>query len=196
MDLGKPWELFEATHYILDRIESRIQGIIEENVRLIGNIVVGSGTVIRSGSYLVGPLFIGENCNIGPNCYIRSYCSIGNEVHIGHACELKNTIVMDHSSIPHLSYIGDSIIGSYVNLGAGTITANLRFDKKSICMNVKGEKIDTGRQKLGAIIGDYVQTGIGTTLMPGVKIGPYNFVGPNSTISEDIQPNTNRLKKE
>ena len=195
MDLGKPWELFEATHYILDRIESRIQGIIEENVRLIGNIVVGSGTVIRSGSYLVGPLFIGENCNIGPNCYIRSYCSIGNEVHIGHACELKNTIVMDHSSIPHLSYIGDSIIGSYVNLGAGTITANLRFDKKSICMNVKGEKIDTGRQKLGAIIGDYVQTGIGTTLMPGVKIGPYNFVGPNSTISEDIQPNTNRLKK-
>lgn len=196
LDLGKPWELFEATHYILDRMEPKNQGTIEENVKLIGKIIVGAGTVIHSGAYLEGPLLIGNNCKIGPNCYLRGYCSIGNDVHIGHACELKNTIVMDHSSIPHLSYVGDSIIGSYVNLAAGTITANLRFDKKTISMNVKGERVDTGRQKLGAIIGDYVQTGIGTTIMPGVKIGPYNFLGPNTNITEDIPPNANHGKKE
>jgi UDP-N-acetylglucosamine diphosphorylase/glucosamine-1-phosphate N-acetyltransferase len=196
LDLGKPWELFEATHYILDRMEPSNLGTIEENVKLIGKVIIGTGTVIRSGAYLVGPLFIGDNCKIGPTCYLRSYCSIGNDVHIGHACELKNTIVMDHSSIPHLSYVGDSIIGSYVNLAAGTITANLRFDKKTIHMNVKGERIDTGQQKLGAIIGDYVQTGIGTTIMPGVKIGPYNCVGPNTNITEDLPPNTNYGKKE
>jgi bifunctional UDP-N-acetylglucosamine pyrophosphorylase/glucosamine-1-phosphate N-acetyltransferase len=196
LDLGKPWELFEATHHILDKMESSNQGTIEENVKITGTVSIGAGTLIRSGSYLVGPIFIGKDCNIGPNCYIRSYCSIGDDVHIGHACELKNTIILDHSSIPHLSYIGDSVIGSYVNLGAGTITANLRFDKKSVLMTVKGEKIDTGQQKLGTIIGDYVQTGIGTTIMPGVKIGPYTCIGPNTNIWEDIPPNTNYIKKE
>jgi len=196
LDLGKPWELFEATHYILDGMKPSNQGTIEENVQMHGNVIIGSGTIIRSGSYLVGPIFIGNDSDIGPNCYLRSYCSIGNSVHLGAACELKNTIVMDHSSVPHLSYIGDSVIGSYVNLGAGTITANLRFDKRTIYMNVKGEKMDTGRQKLGVIIGDYVQTGIGTTIMPGVKIGPYNFIGPNTNIREDIPPNTNYLEKE
>jgi UDP-N-acetylglucosamine diphosphorylase/glucosamine-1-phosphate N-acetyltransferase len=195
LDIGKPWDLFEANQYLLNKKELIVEGTIEENVRLIGKIGIGKGTIVRSGSYLIGPLFIGENSDIGPNCYIRDYCSIGNNVRIGHACELKNSIIFDNSKIPHLSYIGDSIIGSNVNLGAGTITANLRFDKKNVFITIKDKKMDSGRTKMGAIIGDYVQTGIGTTIMPGVLIGPYSIVGSNVTLQEDVPPNTTYVEK-
>ncbi|MFX1295935.1 MAG: bifunctional sugar-1-phosphate nucleotidylyltransferase/acetyltransferase [Promethearchaeota archaeon] len=196
LDIGKPWDLLDANHYILDQSELYSQGLLEKNVRIIGKVGIGEGTVIRSGSYLVGPINIGKNSKIGPNCYIREYCSIGNNVHIGNACELKNSIIFDNSNVPHLSYIGDSIIGSHVNLGAGTITANLRFDKKNIPVNIKGKPTDSGRKKLGAIIGDYVQTGIGTTLMPGIKIGPKSMLGPNINVWEDIPPGTIYIKRE
>ncbi|RLE62057.1 MAG: hypothetical protein DRJ38_10320, partial [Thermoprotei archaeon] len=184
-----------ANQYLLDQISGANQGTIEKNVTIKGKVIIGEDTIIRSGSYLVGPLYIGSHSDIGPNCYIREYCSIGNNVRVGHACELKNTIIFDNSHVPHLSYIGDSIIGSHVNLGAGTITANLRFDKKSVPMTIKGERMDSGRKKMGAIIGDYVQTGIGTTLMPGVKIGPYSIVGPNMNLWDDIPPRSVVIEK-
>ncbi|MHA1650289.1 MAG: bifunctional sugar-1-phosphate nucleotidylyltransferase/acetyltransferase [Candidatus Helarchaeota archaeon] len=195
IDLGKPWDLLNANQYLLDQISGANQGTIEKNVTIKGKVIIGEDTIIRSGSYLVGPLYIGSHSDIGPNCYIREYCSIGNNVRVGHACELKNTIIFDNSHVPHLSYIGDSIIGSHVNLGAGTITANLRFDKKSVPMTIKGERMDSGRKKMGAIIGDYVQTGIGTTLMPGVKIGPYSIVGPNMNLWDDIPPRSVVIEK-
>ncbi|HUX99536.1 MAG TPA: bifunctional sugar-1-phosphate nucleotidylyltransferase/acetyltransferase [Candidatus Deferrimicrobium sp.] len=195
LDIGKPWDLLDANQHLLNKTELVVEGIIEENVRLIGKVGIGKGTIVRSGSYLVGPLFIGEHSDIGPNCYIRDYCSIGNNVRIGHACELKNSMVFDGSKIPHLSYIGDSIIGSYVNLGAGTITANLRFDKKNVLVTVKDKKMDSGRTKMGTIIGDYAQTGIGTTIMPGVIIGSYSIIGSNAILQEDIPPNSTYLEK-
>ncbi|MHA1267358.1 MAG: bifunctional sugar-1-phosphate nucleotidylyltransferase/acetyltransferase [Candidatus Helarchaeota archaeon] len=190
LDIGRPWDLLDANKYILNQIPLQNKGMIEDNVTLIGKIGIGKGTRIRSGSYLIGPLLIGEHCDIGPNCYIRPYCCFGENVHVGHACELKNTIIFDNSSVPHLSYIGDTIIGSEVNLGAGTITANLRFDKKTVKVNIKGKRMDSGRKKMGAIIGDYSQTGIGATIMPGVKIGPFSIVGSNVTVYEDVPPNT------
>ncbi|NVM54440.1 MAG: NTP transferase domain-containing protein [Candidatus Helarchaeota archaeon] len=190
LDLGKPWDLLDANQFFLNRVKFSNQGSIEENVKVVGKVGIGKGTIIRSGSYLMGPLFIGQNCDIGPNCYIRDCCSIGNNVRIGHACEVKNSIIFDNSKIPHLSYIGDSIIGSDVNLGAGTITANLRFDKKTIPITIKGERVDSGRKKMGVIIGDGAQTGIGTTIMPGIKIGPNSIISANSIVKSDVPPET------
>ena len=97
---------------------------------------------------------------------------------------------MNNTNIAHLSYVGDSIIGEHVNFGAGTITANLRFDKKYIKMTIKGKRIDTKRRKLGAIVGDYAQTGIGTTILPGIKIGTNSIVGPNINIWDDVPENS------
>ncbi|MHA1275605.1 MAG: bifunctional sugar-1-phosphate nucleotidylyltransferase/acetyltransferase [Candidatus Helarchaeota archaeon] len=191
IDIGKPWDLFDANQYFLSQIPLQIEGTIEKNVQILGKVGIGKGTLIRSGSYLKGPLIIGQDCDIGPNCFIRDYCCIGNNVRVGHACELKNTIIFDNSSIPHLSYLGDSIIGSHVNLAAGTITANLRFDKRPVKLTIKGMRVDSGKRKIGAIIGDYVQTGIGTTLMPGVKIGPHSLIGPNVNVWKDVPPDTN-----
>ncbi len=196
IDLGKPWDVLDANTYFLNRIDLKKQGTIEKNVTIHGNVGIGKGTIIRSGSYLVGPLLIGENSDIGPNCYIRDSCCIGNNVRIGNGCEIKNTSIFDDAKIPHLSYVGDSIIGQGVNLGAGTITANLRFDKRTVPVSIKGSKIDSGRRKMGAMIGDYSQTGIGATLMPGVKIGPRSIVGSNATVYKDVPPKSIYMGRE
>jgi len=126
--------------------------------------------------------------DIGPNCFIRPYTSIGKGVRVGNACEIKNSILMDKTRIGHLSYVGDSVIGEDCNLGAGTITANYRFDGKTIKMNVKGKIFDSERTKLGIIIGDHVKTGINALFMPGVKIGSNSWIGPNVVINEDVPP--------
>jgi len=97
---------------------------------------------------------------------------------------------MDGTHIAHLSYVGDSIIGENCNLGAGTLTANIRFDKRHIGVNIKGERIDSGRRKLGALIGDEVQTGVNVSLMPGVKIGPGAWIAPGMTLHEDVSAGT------
>jgi bifunctional UDP-N-acetylglucosamine pyrophosphorylase/glucosamine-1-phosphate N-acetyltransferase len=102
-----------------------------------------------SGTYIKGNVIIGENCLIGPNCYLRGNTSIGNGCHIGQAVEIKNSVIMDNAKVPHLSYIGDSVIGENSNLGAGTITANLKHDNKNVRSVVKGKIVDTGRRKFG-----------------------------------------------
>jgi bifunctional UDP-N-acetylglucosamine pyrophosphorylase/glucosamine-1-phosphate N-acetyltransferase len=111
-------------------------------------------------------------------------------VRIGNACEIKNSIIMDGVHIGHLSYVGDSIIGENCNLGAGTITANYRFDAGTIKMMVKDKLVDSGRTKLGAVLGDNVKTGINALLMPGVKVGNNCWIGPNVVVHRDVPSGT------
>lgn len=186
LPIGYPWDLLSANEYFLKAMEGKREGMIEKNVVINGPLSVGKGTVIKSGTYIEGPVMIGENCKIGPNSYLRPYTTIGNKCHIGQAVEIKNTIVMDNSNVPHLSYIGDSVLGEGVNLGAGTITANLRHDNQNIQAMNNGEKCDTGRRKLGAIIGDQVHTGINTSIYPGRKIWPWKATLPGEIVTKDI----------
>lgn len=118
-DVVYPWHLLDANEEIVKKMKRKILGTIEKNVILKGSVIVGKDTTIRSGTYIEGPVIIGCNSKIGPNCYLRPYTTIGNYCHVGNACEVKNSIVMDHSKIPHLNYVGDSIIGENCNLGAG-----------------------------------------------------------------------------
>ncbi len=190
LDVGLLWELLDANHWSLERTKSGIEGQIEDAAHLIGPAIVGEGAKIRSGAYIEGPVFIGKGSDIGPNCFIRSFTSIGENVRIGNACEIKNSMVMDHTHIGHLSYVGDSIIGEKCNLGAGTTIANYRFDGKSIHMRVKDQISDTGRRKLGVVLGDEVKTGINALFMPGVRIGNNCWIGPNVAVYNDVPPNT------
>jgi UDP-N-acetylglucosamine diphosphorylase/glucosamine-1-phosphate N-acetyltransferase len=185
-DVVYPWHLLDANEELLKKIKTKIQGMVEKNVTIKGPVSVGKGTIVRSGTYIEGPVVIGNNSKIGPNCYIRSYTTIGNSCHIGNASEVKNSIVMDHSNIPHLNYVGDSIIGQNCNLGAGTTVANLRLDKKNVTVTLNGKKIDTKRKKLGAIIGDNVQTGINATINIGSMIGNDVFIGPAGFIKGEV----------
>ena len=185
-DVVYPWHLLDANEEILKKTPKKIEGIIEKNTNLNDKVIVGKYSTILSGSYIEGPVIIGENCKIGPNCYIRPYTSIGNECHIGNACEVKNSIIMDNSNIPHQNYVGDSIIAKNCNFGAGSKVANLRLDKKNIKVNLNGNKIDTMRRKLGTIVGDNVQIGINSMLNTGSIIGNDCYIGPGSIVNGEI----------
>jgi len=182
LDIGMPWHLLDATKEYLDRLQCSIEGEIEENVVLKGKVCVGKGTRIMSGTYIEGPVLIGKNCKIGPNAYIRPYTVIGDNCHIGNACEVKASIIMNGSKVPHFNYVGDSVIGENCNLGAGTKVANLRLDERNIKVPVKGKVVDTGRRKLGVIMGDYVHTGINVSIDVGTMIGAYTAIAPGARV--------------
>jgi bifunctional UDP-N-acetylglucosamine pyrophosphorylase/glucosamine-1-phosphate N-acetyltransferase len=196
IDIGRPWDLLDANRWALMRTEHEIRGLVENGAHLIGPVTVAGTARIRSGVYIEGPAFIDEESDLGPNCYVRPCTSIGRKVRIGNACEIKNSIIMDNVHIGHLSYIGDSIIGERCNIGAGTITANYRLDSGAVPMMVKEMIVDSGRKKLGAVLGDNVKTGINSLFMPGVKVGNDSWVGPNVMVQRDLPPKSIVLLKQ
>lgn len=168
-----PWDLLDINKNILDSYSSS------------NNVFIGKSTNILRGVIIEGPVIIGNNCKIGPNCYIRPYSSIGNNCRIGNSCEVKNSIIMENTKIPHHNYVGDSIISKNCNLGAGTKLANVRLDQKNIFVN----GIDTCRKKLGAIVGENVQTGINSNIMPGKLIGSNSYIGSGVTLFQNMEKN-------
>jgi len=196
IDIGRPWDLLEANRWALERMEHKVYGLVENGAHLIGPVTVAETARIRSGAYIEGPALIDEESDIGPNCYIRSYTSIGKKVRIGNACEIKNSIIMDNAHIGHLSYVGDSILGEKCNLGAGTITANYRLDGGTIKMLVKDKVVDSGRTKLGVVLGDDVKAGINALFMPGIKVGNNSQIGPSVVVYRDVPANTVVLLKQ
>ncbi|MEM2908321.1 MAG: DapH/DapD/GlmU-related protein, partial [Candidatus Hadarchaeales archaeon] len=194
-DIGRPWDLLIANEYFLKGQKGEIRGKVEHGAYIEENVYVGEGSRIRSGSYIEGPTYIGNGCDIGPNCYIRPCTSIGDNVRVGNGVEIKNSIIMDGTHIAHLSYVGDSVIGSNCNLGAGTTIANLRLDEEEVKMKISGKVVSTGRRKLGTILADNVKTGVNCMINPGVKIGPNAAIGPGAVVYEDVPPNTLVLAK-
>jgi bifunctional UDP-N-acetylglucosamine pyrophosphorylase/glucosamine-1-phosphate N-acetyltransferase len=188
IDVGRPWDLLRANHILMKGMKPVVEGEVEERATLKGPVSVGKGSVVRNGSYIIGPVIIGEGCDIGPNCYIRPSTYVGDGAKVGNGCEVKNTIVMAGSHVPHINYVGDSVIGQRCNLGAGTKVANLRLDGRSISVTVKGERVDTGLRKLGVIMGDDVKTGINASFDVGTIVGEESFVGPGALASGYMAP--------
>jgi len=189
MDVGRPWDLLQANERALKSLKREIKGTVEEGAHVQGAVYLGRGARIRSGAYVEGPVFIGEGCDIGPNCFIRPSTYLDREVRVGNACEIKNSMILARTHVGHLSYIGDSILGESCNLGAGTITANLRFDDANVKVKVNSQLLDSGRRKFGVVMGDHVKTGIHVSTMPGVKIGPNSWIGPSLLLTRDVGPN-------
>ena len=184
LDCSYPWDLLSANEALLRGTEAQNLGELEDNVVIKGAVAIGEDTKVKSGSYIEGPVVIGRGCQLGPNCYIRPSTTIGDNCRIGAAVEVKGSIIMKGTKIPHHNYIGDSVIGEGCNFGSGTKIANLRLDRKDIV--VAG--IDTGRHKLGAIIGDGVETGINASINVGSIIGNNTIIGPGAVASGVISP--------
>ncbi len=200
-DIGEPWNLLDANEKMTKAIFAKtaggdgvtsanasdfIKGTIEDGVYIHGNVILGEGSVIKSGTYIEGDCIIGKDCDIGPHAYIRGCTSVGDNCHIGHSVEIKNSIVMKGTKIPHFNYVGDSVIGSGCNFGAGTKVANLRHDRRDIRCDGR----DTKRRKFGAVIGDDVQFGINCSVNAGSWIGSRVKAAPNSYLSGKINDDT------
>jgi bifunctional UDP-N-acetylglucosamine pyrophosphorylase/glucosamine-1-phosphate N-acetyltransferase len=186
LGISYPWDMLEANQWILESEKSVSKGTIEKGVHVSGSVVLEEGSVVKAGSYLDGPVHVGKRCQVGPNSYLRPYSTLGDEVKVGAGCEVKNSIVMRNTKIPHLSYVGDSVIGEDCSLGAGTITANLRFDEAEVKSKVRGSWVNSGRKKLGAFLGDGVRTGINVSIFPGVKVGRGSWIGPGAIVDRDV----------
>jgi len=188
LPVGYPWKYLEANVDLLRRInEHKIDesAKIEAGVTIKGDVTIGKGTIIKSGTYIEGPVFIGNNCTIGPQAYIRKDTIIMDNVNT--RSELYDVVLMDGVTAKHASYIAHSVIGPGCNIAAGTITADYRHDAGENWTMVKGMKLNTGRRKLGAFLGDRVNTGIGTLIYPGRKIWPHCTTLPGEIVKKDIE---------
>jgi bifunctional UDP-N-acetylglucosamine pyrophosphorylase/glucosamine-1-phosphate N-acetyltransferase len=185
-DIGKPWDVLAANARLLARSKRRIAGRIEEGAKVTGQVTIEKGALIRTGTVIEGPARIGEGAVIGPLAHIRAGTCVGKRSAIGAFCEVKNSIIMDHTKIPHLSYIGDSIIGEHCNLAAGTMVANLKLSDNTVRMRIKDSLVDTGLRKLGIVTGDNVRTGINASFMPGIRIASRAVIPACSVVSEDV----------
>jgi len=165
--------------------------ILSEELVAEKSIAIGAGTFLETGAIIKAPALIGERCEIRQGAYLRGNVIIGAQSVIGHVTEVKNAIVMDHSAAGHFAYVGDAILGSYVNLGAGTKIANLQFRSRpeldegrinGIIMRHTGSPHQSGITKLGAIIGDYSEIGCNSVTSPATFIGAESWIYPNSLV--------------
>lgn len=178
------WEALETLLFQLQTFEHR--GFIAKPHVVCSEpdqVTVGAGTVIEPFVHIQGPCIIGPHCHIGSGALIRGGCIIGAGCTIGHGTELKHSIVYPQTHLAHFNYVGDSIVGARVNMGAGVKIANLRQDKRRIRVFWEGESIDTGMQKLGALVGDGANVGCNAVLNPGTVLLPGAVVRPLQSIA-------------
>ena len=149
-------------------------------------VQLGKGVVIESTAFIKGPAVIMDHTEVRHGAYVRGNCYFGRACVVGHTTEVKHSIFLDGAKAGHFAYIGDSVLGHGVNLGAGTKLANLRLDARNIVLSINGDRVDTGRRKLGAILGDDVQTGCNTVTNPGTILGPGSLVLPNTTVMPGV----------
>ena len=186
-----PWDLFAINKHLMDKniyAQTIKDGSnISEYATVEGNVWIEKGAKVFDGACIKGPCYIGENSVLGGNSLVRDYSSLGKGCVVGFSTEIKHSLIGDDCWF-HMNYIGDSIVSSNCLFGAGTLTANYRFDEQNIKVRIGDKHVDSGTNKLGAIIGDNCKTGINSCLEPGVKIGPQSLVGPNVDLQEDLEP--------
>jgi len=180
------WRLLEALEKAGEKISNSRRGIIEENVHIDGNLEIEEGAIVKSGSRIEGSTFIGRNSVVGPNAFLRKNVVIGENCQASNS-EIKNSVILNNSKVPHFSYIGDSVIGENVNFGAGSKIANLRFDDKTIKVSVNGKRVDSGRRKLGVCVNSGTKIGINASINCGVIIGKNCFIRPGAAVNRNMK---------
>jgi len=176
--------------YILENLKQEIHGTVKRGAFLADKMIfIGKGTVVEPGAYIKGPTIIGENCEIRQGAYIRGNVITGDNCVIGHATEIKGSVMLNGAKAGHFNYIGDSILGNHVNLGAGTKLANLKIFNDEISVTAEGYSYATGLRKLGAIMGDNVEIGCNSVTAPGTIIGKKSRIYSNVSVGGYIKEN-------
>lgn len=195
--LENSWEALgpRLVEYLKDTMRPGIRGEVHEGAYLIGeDIEIGEGTVVEPGAYIKGPAIIGKNSEIRHGAYIRGQTLVGDGCVVGHTTEVKGSIFLDGAKAGHFAYVGDSILGNRANLGAGTKLANFKLTADEVVLRLEGERVATGRRKLGAILGDDCQTGCNSVTSPGTLFGAGSFVYPCVSVRAGFYPAGARLR--
>lgn len=187
--LKYPWHVLDATQLFLSNIKQNLikTNNIDGTAQIVGRVYIEKGVKIGSFSKIVGPCYIGKNTTIADYSLVRE-SHIGEDCLVGAFSEVARSYLGSHVFL-HRNYVGDSVLSENVSMGAGAITANWRFDEENIRSPINKKIVDSGKNKLGAIIGRNTKIGISACIMPGVKIGSGNLVLPNSTVYKDIPDN-------
>jgi NDP-sugar pyrophosphorylase family protein len=185
-----PWHIFKVMEYFLDRAGPCIASSarISEKATIEGKVILGENVRVLENAVIRGPVYIGANSVIGNNALVRDYSHIGANSVIGYSTEVKHSYIGDNCWF-HSNYVGDSIIDDGSSLGAGTVLANFRLDEGNIRIKVGDKPVDTGYDKLGAIVGRGCRMGVNASLMPGVRVGSGSVVGPQVCLHNDLGAN-------
>ena len=179
------WDVLKRIQkgFVPGRVKPGIYGTVEEGAFIRGNdIYIGKGTIIEAGAMVCGPAIIGENVEIRHGAFVRGHVIIGNGAVVGHASEVVRSVFMPGAKAPHFNYVGDSILGTHVNLGAGTKLSNLKNDGSNVKTRIGENLVDTGVRKFGAILGDNCQLGCNSVTNPGTIMEPNCRVYPCASI--------------
>ena len=185
-----PWHIFRVMEYFLDNAQPYIASSarISEKANIEGKVILSDNVRVLENAVIRGPVYIGANSIIGNNALVRDYSHIGSNSVIGYSTEVKHSYIGDNCWF-HSNYIGDSVVDDDCSLGAGTVLANFRLDEGKIQIKIGDSLVDTGYDKLGAIVGQGCRIGVNASLMPGVRVGPYSFVGPQLCLRQDLGAN-------
>lgn len=205
--------VWEGISRIADYIQARLNSDLQPNAHTLtlhplvalgdAPIYIGPGATIAPGVYIEGPAIIGAGAKIAQGAYVRANTLVADGAVVGHATEVKNSVFLEGAAAPHFSYVGDSLLGRHVNLGAGTKISNLPVNsvpdpvthqRPTIVLTINGAQYDTGLAKFGAVLGDYAQTGCNSVTNPGVLIGQRTLVYPLASLKKGYYPPDHMVK--
>lgn len=188
-----PWEVLPKIEEFIKELGNTLSS--EEYEKRGEDIWIAKTATIAPTAYIKGPAIIGKNAEIRHCAFIRGKAIVGEGAVVGNSTELKNVILFNKVQVPHYNYVGDSILGYKAHMGAGSITSNVKSDKKLVVVKNKEKKIETGLKKFGAMLGDNVEIGCGSVLNPGTVIGKNTNVYPLSSV-RGVVPSNSIYKKQ
>lgn len=177
---------YEALARLDDFIRSKVHSLGDEYIEVSPLVYIHKNAKISSNAVILPPAIIGAGSQLRTGAFIRGSVIIGKNAVVGNSVEVKNSILFDEAEVPHLSYIGDSILGYRAHFGAGAMTSNVRSDKAPVIIHLSEENINTGMMKLGALVGDYAEIGCNAVLNPGTVVGRYSRVYPLSSVRKEV----------
>ena len=175
-----PWEALAGISDLIKALGAQLPA--DEFDRIGEDVWIARDATVFATAYIHGPCIIGHRTEVRQCAFIRGSALVGDNCVVGNSTELKNVILFDNVQVPHYNYVGDSILGYKAHMGAGSITSNVKSDKLLVVIHNEGEEIETGRKKVGALIGDGVEVGCGSVLNPGTVVGRDSNIYPLSSV--------------
>ena len=182
-----PWEALDGIKELILRLGSTLG---DDYTQPAPQVWVHKTAVVAPTAYLGAPCIIGPGTEVRHCAFIRGSALVGENCVVGNSVELKNVILFDNVQVPHYNYVGDSILGYRSHMGAGSLTSNVKSDKTLVVIKSKDEAIPTGRKKVGAMVGDFVEVGCNSVLNPGTVIGRHSNIYPTSCVRGVVPENS------